>query len=107
MNIEYNKLFNSIDNNHQIEISIIDKIAWFNIIKLNYEQYKTFLILLKDIILYLSNKKIEYIKQYIKKEDLEYFSKSSFNEYGDIYIISTKLIDFTDEISNVLGIKKI
>jgi len=33
---QLNKIFNSIDNKHQIEVNIIDNISWFNINKFDY-----------------------------------------------------------------------
>ena len=105
-----NKIFNSLDFKHQIEISIIGDIAWFNINKLNYEFCKTFLILLKDVIEFISENKAKYIKQYLNKDDLEYYTKSSFVEEDlekSVYCASTKLEDFVEEIANALGIKKI
>lgn len=106
MNIK--KTFNSIDNKHQIDITIICEIAWFNIIKLDFESFKTFLILLKDVMIYIKDNKCEYIKQYINKNDVEYFKKSSKVELdNDIYSITTKIDNFLDEIINVFDIKKV
>ena len=66
-NLFINKIFDSIDNKHQIEIKIelIGEYAWFNINKLDYENCKTFLILLKRVIEYLSSKNVKIIKQYV------------------------------------------
>jgi len=102
------KLFNSIDNHHQIEITTIDDISWFNINKLDYPNYKTFLILLKDVIKYLSDNEIKFIKQYIRDEDLDYFKNSSYLDIGDNkYVITTNIINFLPEITNALGIQKL
>jgi hypothetical protein len=107
-NYEFNKIFKSLDNNHEIEISIIEEISWFNIIKFDLNHIKTFLILLKDVIIYMNQNKIKYVKQYIYKEDLEHIKKSSYIEYdSDKFVITTDLIDFIHEITNLLGIKKI
>jgi hypothetical protein len=107
-NNQINKIFNSIDNKHEIELKIISEIVWFNINKSDFEYYKTFLILLKDVLIYLSKNNIKYIKQYIFEEDLNYFTKSSFIQSNDNeYVVSTNIVDFLSEIINVLGIKKI
>lgn len=107
-NYQLKKIFNSIDLKHQIEISLIDDIGWFNINKFDFELYKTFLLLLKDVLIYLSTNNVQYIKQYILETDLEYFKKSSYIELeNNEYIISTKIIDFVSEMTSVLGIKKL
>lgn len=100
--------FESIDKKHQIDIKLIDDIAWFNIIKLDYENYKTFLILLKQVMEYLNSNNIKFIKQYIYEEDLKYFKKSSYLDIGNNqYIISTDIIHFLSELMNVLGVNKL
>ncbi len=107
-NFQLNKIFNSVDLNHQISISIIDNVSWFNINKLNYESYKTFLLLLKEVLTFMNIHNIKYVKQYIYKEDLEYFKNSSYVEIGDSqYTVTTDIIYFLSEITNVLGIQKI
>jgi len=107
-NCEFNKLFDSIDLKHQIEISVLEEISWFNINKIDYENFKTFLLLLKDVMNYLSHKKIKYIKQYINKEDLIFFTTSSYTEsFDNTYIISTKIEFFIQEITLALGINKL
>lgn len=74
-NIKISNIFESIDKKHKIEISIIDDVGWFCIIKLDYENCKTFLILLKQVMEYLNFKNIKCIRQYIYEEDLKYFEK--------------------------------
>lgn len=102
------KIFDSVDKKHQIEINIIDDISWFNINNFDFEYYKTFLLMLKDILIFLKKKNITHIKQYIYKNDCEYFKNSLIiNLDDDKYIVSTNLENFLDEIINVLGIKKI
>lgn len=101
------KIFNSIDNNHQISINIITDVAWFNINKLNFESFKTFLILLKDVLIYMKKNNVKYIKQYVNEEDMHFFKKSSiFDMDNNVYSITTKIDDFVDEIVNVFDIKK-
>ena len=102
------KIFNSIDNKHEINIKIIDDVSWFNIIKLDFENIKTFLLLLKQVIEFLNLKNVKFVKQYIYQEDLDYFKNSDCCELNDNqYIITTKLIYFVEELTNVLGIQKI
>lgn len=102
------KNFISIDKNHQINTSIIDEISWFNIEKLNFEYFKSFLILLKDVMFYFKNNNIKIIKQYVREEDIIFFKKSSkTNIDNNVWIISTNIEDFLDEIINVFGICKI
>ncbi len=108
MNTHTNRIFNSIDNEHKINISIIDDICWFNIDNFNFKYYKTFLITLKDVMTYLKKNNIIYIKQYIYEEDIAFFKNSSIvniDEY--IYIATTDINIFIDEIVAALGIKKI
>lgn len=101
------KIFESIDKQHQIKITIIDNIAWFNINALNYKLYKTFLLLLKDVMSYLASHNITHVKQYVSVDDLENFPSSSHVDLdGGVYIISTPIINFLEELSNALGIKK-
>lgn len=105
---QQNKVFNSIDNKHQIETTIIENICWFNINKFDFEYYKTFLLTLKDVLLYLKKNNVKYIKQYIYEEDVVYFKKSSIVELDENkYIVNTNIDDFIDEIVNVFEIKKI
>ena len=107
-NYEFNKLFNSMDLKHQVEISILEEISWFKINKIDYENCKTFLLLLRDIMKYLSDKKIKYIKQYVNVNDLEFFTKSSSTELSDsTYVVSTCIEDFIPEITYALGINKL
>ena len=103
-----NKIFNSVDSKHQIETNIIENVSWFNINKLDFESFKTFLILLKDVMVYMKNNNIMYIRQYIIEEDTLYFKKSSIvNLDENTYTATTNIADFIDEIVNLLGIKKI
>ncbi len=107
-NITLRHIFESIDKKHQIEINLVDDIAWFNIIKLDYENCKTFLILLKRVMEYLNLKNIKFLKQYIYEEDLKYFEKSSCLDIGNgQYVISTDIIYFLSELMNVLGVRKL
>jgi hypothetical protein len=102
-----NKKFISIDNFHEINTSIIDNFCYFSIEKLIGENYKTFLLLLKDILLYLNNHKVKFIKQEILIIDLPYFKKSTRNEtcnQTNVWI-TTDIEDFMEEICDALNIK--
>jgi len=106
IDIQQHKIFNSIDIKHQIETTIIDNICWFNINKFDFEYYKTFLLTLKDVLIYLKKNNIIYIKQYIHEEDIKFFNKSEIIELTENkYIVTTNINNFVDEIINVFGIK--
>ncbi len=108
INEQKHKIFNSIDKKHEIEINIIENICWFNINKFEYEYYKTFLLMLKDILVFLKNNGVVYIKQYINENDCEYFKNSSVvNIDQDNYVVTTNIDYFIDEITCVFGINKI
>ena len=102
-----NKKFISIDKFHEINTSIIDNFCYFSIEKLICENYKTFLLLLKDILLYLNNHKVKFIKQEILIIDLPYFKKSTRNETCNKtnVLITTNIEDFMEEICDALNIK--
>jgi hypothetical protein len=105
---QLNKIFNSINNKHQIEVNIVDNISWFNINKFDYENCRTFLLTLKDVLLFLKKNNVEYIKQNILEDDIKYFKYSSvINKDENQYIVSTSIDKFVDEIINVFDIKKI
>lgn len=108
MENNYNKIFNSIDKKHQIKINIIEHISWFNINKIDFESFKTFLLLIKDVIVFMKQNNIKYIKQYIIEEDTFYFKKSEIiNLDENIYVATTNINDFIDEITSLFEIKKI
>ena len=103
------KQFVSLDENHQINISIINNIAWFEIIKLKQEEYKTFVYLFKEVIEFFSKNNIISINQVIDKESVKYCKLSEIKQINEnLYEINTKLRDFIDEvIVNLLGIQRI
>ena len=103
------KQFVSLDENHQINISIINNIAWFEIIKLKQEEYKTFVYLFKEVIEYFNKNNIISINQVIDKESVKYCKLSEIKQINEkLYEINTKLKDFIDEvIINLLGIQRI
>jgi hypothetical protein len=100
------KIFLSLDNEHEINTSIIDDISWFQIIKFNPEKPKTFILLIKEVIDHFRKKNILYIKQTISKDDVPYFKNSNINEIDEFtYIISTPISKFIDDLVCALGIK--
>ena len=107
-NLFQEKDFISIDKEHLIKTSITDDIGWFQIININFEKYKTFFLLVKDCIDYYRNNNIKYIKQYISLADVESFKYSETIQINDsMYTVTTPIINFIDELVNVLDIKLI
>ena len=101
------KKFISIDHSHEIDTSIIEDFCYLTIIKITSENYKTLLLLFKDIILYLNLRDVKYIKQFIHSEDIESFKKSTINasdDYHDFVWITTNIVDFMEEICRALNI---
>lgn len=99
------KIIDSVDGNHQIKISWIDEIGWFSIQKIDEENSKTLMILIKDIIKLFADNGIKYIKQYIEYSDLELFKFSEYIEYDDYITVTTPIDKFPIEIVGVLGLK--
>jgi hypothetical protein len=97
--------FTSVDNKHTIKIVYDDEVAWFEITKIKYEYYKSFLLLLKTVISFLKFNKIKDIKQYANTDDVSYFKKSEILKLNDNEnIITTKLENFAEEIYSVFGL---
>ena len=112
------KEFISIDNKHRIDVEIIkgidddDNVAFFSIVDFEYENYKTFLLLFKDVINYFIENKVYSVKQYILKNDIENFSYSEIPnieglDENSVIMINTPLSKFPEEIYSSLGLKKI
>ena len=100
------KIFVSIDKKHNILIMENNNEYIFNIEIFNFENYKSFLLLLKEVITYLNEKNVKFIIQYINKTDYEYFSESIILEKNnDIYKISSPIESFVLNIYNALGLK--
>ncbi len=110
------KVFKSIDNKHSCTLTIypdisLENICYFSINNLEYEHYKTFLLLLKRTYEYMCNNNVKYIKQFINIEDVELFRNSHIiyinnNNNNDI-IVKTNIVDFIDEICYAVGIQQI
>ena len=107
------KQFISIDKYHKINTTIIDNFCYFTIVNLDLENYKTLLLLLKDIISYLYLKNVKFIKQSIVQNDVQFFKKSTINYTNDtndtndtinLVWITTKIEDFIEEICDALNI---
>ena len=84
-------LFTSIDEVHNIELTIFEDIAELKIITFHYENYKTFLLLLKKVIECMTSRNINYVKQRILESETSLFSNSTYvhtydtNDYNDNY----------------------
>ena len=102
--------FVSIDDAHSFEISISDEsldLAYFTIINITPEHYKTFLLLLKDGFDFMIKNNILIVKQIINSTDIEFFKKSTISYYDNYVIISTNIEYFLEEICNGLGIQRL
>jgi hypothetical protein len=120
-------LFKSIDKVHTIELLIFGDIAELKIITFHYESYKTFLLLLKTVIEYMTSKNINYVKQRILETDISLFTNSTYiynnnadhspnhaNEKGRnnanqirTVLITTPIAHIAEEIYNALGFKRV
>ena len=101
------KLFKSYDDEHEIEISLINnETVWFTINKFNFKFYKTFLLMFKESVEYMNDNNIKIIKQYVNKNDVSYFKNSTCIEHAlNVYIVSTPIQKFTTDMINVLGLQ--
>ena len=105
-----NNTFTSIDKKHSIGIKILGDVAEFEIIQIQYENYKTFLLLLKTIIEHFANNNIKFIKQRITEDDLPLFHYSTLDVWykeDEIALITTPIEYFAEEIYNALGLCKL
>lgn len=95
----------SIDNKHKIKLQINGNNAIFTIIRFEFEFYKSFLMLLKDIIHDLNSKNIKNIIQYINNDDCVNFNKSEIIKIdNDICMIVTNINIFAEQMYDALGI---
>ena len=100
---EYN--IESIDNKHKIKLQINENNAIFTIINLEFEFYKSFLILLKDIIHDLNSKNVKNIIQYINNDDCINFKKSDIITIDDnTSMVITNINIFAEQMYEALGI---
>ena len=102
-----NKTFKSIDNNHIIHISYIDDVALFNIDKFDAEHYKTFFLLVRNVMDYMYSTNIKYIKQYITIEDSVLFPPNECVHIDDHVIVTTHIDHFINNLCNALGVQLI
>lgn len=105
--MEMLKKFVSLDKNHSFTIGIIETTAYFQIENINPEYYKTFLLLLKQGFTYMTEKHVNYVKQRINAEDMEFFKKSTFIREDSVIIAKTPIEDFLFELADCLGIKRL
>lgn len=101
------KNFYSIDKYHSFNINIIEDTAYFSINTIKPEKYKTFLLLLKSGFEYMIKMNVKYVKQYITKEDINCFQKSTIIEENNTVIVKTKIEDFLFELCDALGIQRL
>ena len=119
-------LFTSIDKVHAIELVIFGDIAELSIISFHYESYKTFLLLLKKVIEYMTSKNINYVKQRILESDIPLFNNSTYVHTNDnnqdqdqdqdhghghshirTVLITTPIVHIVEEIYNALGLQRV
>ena len=99
--------FTSIDNFHSFNILVIEDTAYFSLLTINPENYKTFLLLLKRGFDYMLANNVKYVKQHINHEDKESFKKSSFVEEDNVLIAKVKIEDFLIELCDALGMHRL
>lgn len=102
--------FTSIDKKHSIGIKILGDVAEFEIIQFQYENYKTFLLLLKTVVEHFASNSIKFIKQRIAEDELPLFHYSTLDVWykeDEIALITTPIEYFAEEIYNVLGLCKL
>lgn len=92
---------------HAFKISIVDDTAYFQLEQLKEENYKTFLLLLKNGFEYMCDNKVKYVKQYINEDDIVNFKKSEFLKNNDIVIVKTHIDDFLYELTGALGFNRL
>jgi len=102
------KKFISYDNLHEITINKENNIAWFNIDKFDENNCKTFLLTLKEVIDFINENNIKNIKHYVTKNDIEYFKYSySIQISEDLFVLTTPIDKFINEMISVFNIQKI
>lgn len=98
----------SIDGKHEIEYSINNEIGYFNIVEIDYNSLKSFMYFLKDIIEEYNKNNVKYIQQYMMQDDITLLKYSKQCDLGNgIFLITTELDKFIEEIANLFGIEKL
>ena len=100
-----NKNFTSVDNTHFFKTFILGNIAWIEIININFNNYKTFALLIKEIVEYFITNEIFYVCQHIDINDSQYFTNSEIIHYENEITVKTPIKYFIEDIINALGIK--
>ena len=97
------KIFNSICNNHSVMINLINASeCYYDLLKYTPEEYKSFMLLIKEIIEYLQLNKIKYIFYSIPKNLYqESFKTIENNETEDEILIKTSLNEFINQIIQI------
>ena len=103
------KIFNSIEMFHSISINIINETdCFYDLLLYNPEEYKSFILLIKEIIEYLNNNKIKYIYYSIpKKLYFDSFITIENNETEYEIVIKTTLIEFINQIIQIHNIQQL
>ncbi len=99
------KNFISVDNDHIINTYLLCNTAWIEIININFDNYKTFALLIKKIMEYFISNEIYYVCQNICENDTEYFTNSEIIKQENKIIAKTPIEYFIEDIINALGIK--
>ena len=101
------KDFTSIDGLHKITVfPLTMESVLLEIHFIDFENIKTFVFLLKEVVEYLHKNKLFKVLQQIVKTDFQLFrfSKIIEDEKEDVMLIETPLDKFIPEIFNVFGI---
>jgi hypothetical protein len=103
------KILVSIDTKHKISLrsDVIENISWFEINQIDYENFKTFLFLLKDMLEFLQKNNIKYIKTLLSVEDSKSFKNSQIIEYDNFNVAIIPIDKFLDDIVCAFGINRI
>jgi len=100
--------FTSIDNKHKITIHIIENVSYIEITLIQHQFFKTFLLLFKQVIEYLTKNNVIFIKQVILKNEEYMFSNiyDSIQINQDELLLTFKLKDYPASFYTALGLNK-
>lgn len=92
----------SVDNSHCIELIMNRDECYFTILDIEHNKYKTFAILLKEMMEIMYKNNINKIILNIVNDEVKLFEKKDIIENDDEYTtISINTEDFINEITNV------
>jgi hypothetical protein len=103
------KIFNSIGNNHSISINLINETdCYYDLLQYNPDDYKCFVLLIKEIIEYLHKNKIKYIYYSIPKNlYFDSFITIENDETEYEIVIKTTLNEFVNQIIQIHNIQQL